>query len=74
MNKNEIVHKLAGNGVSIKATGEIIDGFLSLVRESVQSGDTVTLSGFGTFGVKERGSRRLPMFSPSDKFKNQLNK
>ena len=58
MNKSELIDAIAENGGLSKAdAGKALDATIASVTEALKSGDTVTLVGFGTFGVKERAAR-----------------
>ncbi|WP_286834046.1 HU family DNA-binding protein [Acinetobacter sp. UBA3132] len=47
----------AKGGLSKADAGKALDATIASVTEALKSGDTVTLVGFGTFGVKERAAR-----------------
>ncbi len=58
MNKSELIDAIAANGGLSKAdAGKALDATIASITEALKSGDTVTLVGFGTFGVKERAAR-----------------
>ena len=58
MNKSELIDAIAEKGGLSKAdAGKALDVTIASVTEALKSGDTVTLVGFGTFGVKERAAR-----------------
>ncbi len=58
MNKSELIDAIAANGGLYKAdAGKALDATIASITEALKSGDTVTLVGFGTFGVKERAAR-----------------
>jgi nucleoid DNA-binding protein len=44
-------------GYSRRQVGEIIEATLAAIREQVQAGQNVTLTGFGTFRRSERAAR-----------------
>lgn len=64
MNKQEfvnvLVEELKKEGVNItkKDTAKVVDVFLRVVENELKKNGKVQLVGFGTFGVKERASRR----------------
>lgn len=74
-------------GLSRRAATSAIDAFLSTIVSTVAAGERVGLPGFGTFEMKERAARvarnprtsevvevaatRVPVFRPSEEFKNQ---
>ncbi|MDD5760858.1 MAG: HU family DNA-binding protein [Candidatus Pacebacteria bacterium] len=49
-----IVNKI---GCSKKDAGEALDAVLDSITKSLTSGDTVTITGFGTFSVRKRAAR-----------------
>lgn len=49
-----IVNKV---GCSKKDAGEALDAVLDSITKSLVSGDTVTITGFGTFSAKKRAAR-----------------
>ncbi|NLZ87660.1 MAG: HU family DNA-binding protein [Gammaproteobacteria bacterium] len=58
MNKSELIDAIAEKGGLSKAdAGKALDATIAYVTEALKAGDTVTLVGFGTFGVKERAAR-----------------
>ncbi|ANF81706.1 DNA-binding protein HU [Acinetobacter sp. NCu2D-2] len=58
MNKSELIDAIAEKGGLSKAdAGKALDATIASVTEALKNGDTVTLVGFGTFGVKERAAR-----------------
>ena len=58
MNKRELVGEVASRtGVAPGVVAEVVDAVISTVTRSVVSGDTVVLSGFGTFVRKARVRR-----------------
>lgn len=58
MNKRELIECMAGKtGLTKKSCGTALEGLLSAVTEALQAGETVKLTGFGSFEVKRRGAR-----------------
>lgn len=58
MNKSELIDAIAEKGGLSKAdAGKALDATIASVTEALKAGETVTLVGFGTFGVKERAAR-----------------
>lgn len=58
MNKSELVGRVAeltetSNAVASRA----VDAFIGAVTETLKKGDTVVVTGFGTFSVKNRPAR-----------------
>ncbi len=58
MNKSELIDAIADHAALTKAdAGKALDGMIAAIESALQSGDSVTLVGFGTFSVKERAAR-----------------
>lgn len=58
MNKAELIDAVSGVTSGTKAqTGDFLDAFLGVVKESLAKGENVQLIGFGTFSVKTRAGR-----------------
>jgi DNA-binding protein HU-beta len=58
MNKTTLVDKIAGKtGLTKKAVGDVLEGFMGAVMDTVKGGQTVTLTGFGTFKASKRQAR-----------------
>ena len=58
MNKRELVEAVAGGtGMSRSAVAEALDAVLEAVAASLAAGEAVSVPGFGTFEVRERGAR-----------------
>ena len=58
MNKSELIDAVANVADLNKAdASRAVDGVIAAVTEALKSGDQVTIVGFGTFLVRERGAR-----------------
>ena len=58
MNKTELVEAVAKAADLPKATAsKAVDAFAAIVGEALKEGDTVVITGFGTFSVRERPAR-----------------
>ena len=64
MNKKELIAKLAKNtGISQAKAGEVLNALFSadkgkgIIAVELDSGNKVTIPGFGTFGAKKRAAR-----------------
>ena len=58
MNKGQLIERIAETANISKIVAEkALNGFLQVVTEALESGDRVTLVGFGTFYVAERKAR-----------------
>ena len=59
MNKAELVSAIAEQaGLSKADSKKALDGFVKAVSEALQSGDKVSLIGFGSFAVTEKAARQ----------------
>ncbi len=58
MNKTELIERLAArSGRSRNETAAALDDLLETITEVLRQGEDVTLTGFGTFHVKQRAAR-----------------
>ncbi|ARM30215.1 HU family DNA-binding protein [Prosthecochloris sp. HL-130-GSB] len=59
MSKAELVEKIASQAGLTKADAErAVNAFVGVVIDSLKAGEDVTLVGFGTFSVGDRGERQ----------------
>ncbi|ALM52483.1 nucleoid-associated protein HU-beta [Halomonas huangheensis] len=58
MNKSELIDAIAASAdIPKAAASRALDAMVQSVTDSLKSGDSVSLVGFGTFSVKERAAR-----------------
>lgn len=58
MNKSDLIEKVAQSTDLNKAAAvRAVDAVFDIIANSLRSGETVTLSGFGTFSVSNRSAR-----------------
>jgi DNA-binding protein HU-beta len=58
MNKSELIEKVAQSAELNKAAAaRAVEATFNIIAESLKNGDSVTLSGFGTFSVSSRKAR-----------------
>lgn len=58
MNKNEFIEAVANASDMSKAdASKAVDAVISTITDTLKSGDSVTLVGFGTFLVRDREAR-----------------
>ena len=58
MNKSEMISRVASRASLSKAeAAAAVDGVLEAIQDALARGDSVTLTGFGTFSVKSRPAR-----------------
>ena len=59
MNKTELINELE-KGLDSKAKAKaVLESLLSGITDALKKGDSVTLTGFGTFKVTERKARTI---------------
>ena len=59
MNKTEFVEAVAKEAKSSKAcANEMVNAVLAVITKALEKGDTVQLTGFGSFGVAKRAARK----------------
>ena len=90
MNKSELINTIAEQADLTKAdAGRAVDAFQKAIENALIAGDSVTLVGFGTFGVKDRAERtgrnpqtgmeitiaaaKVPFFKPGKSLKDSIN-
>ena len=58
MNKSELIDAIASEAdISKASAGRALDSMLGSITGALSNGDSVSLVGFGTFGVKQRAAR-----------------
>ncbi len=58
MNKSELIDSMAAKaGISKADTARALNAFVETVKETLASGDQISLVNFGTFLVRERAAR-----------------
>lgn len=58
MNKSELVDSVAQKaGLTKEQATKAVNAFVSTIEDVMLAGDSLTLVGFGTFGIKERAAR-----------------
>ena len=58
MNKTDLINEVAKVVSTKKEAQEAVDCMLSSITGALKQGDAVTLVGFGTFKVTQRGARK----------------
>lgn len=59
MTKKDIIERVAKKvGLTKKAAADAVSTILGSVRDALAKGDKVVLTGFGTFKIRNRASRR----------------
>jgi len=58
MNKTELIEAMADAAdISKAAAGRALEGMVEAITNTVKTGDTVSVIGFGTFSLRERAAR-----------------
>jgi len=90
VNKSQLIDKIASDAdISKAAAGRALDAFVAAVTETLESGDQVSMVGFGTFSVRDRAARtgrnpqtgeeiqiaatKVPAFKPGKSLKDAVN-
>ena len=59
MNKSEIVERIqTATGLSRKDSAEMLEFTFSAIKDTLESGESLKISGFGSFTVKQKADRR----------------
>lgn len=59
MTKTDIVEKVCeGRGISKSEAAEAVDAVFELMKGTLESGDDLKISGFGTFTVRKKSARQ----------------
>ena len=59
MNQAELISVIAERAGLTKAdAGKAVEALVGIITEALTQGDEVRISGFGTFGIAERGERQ----------------
>lgn len=71
MTKQDLVNASASAaGVTKKAASDVLEAVLASITKTLKKGDTVTITGFGTFRVSKRAARTgVNPRNPSQKIK-----
>ncbi len=71
MTKQDLVNAAAdASGVTKKAAAEVLEAMIAMITKSLKKGESVTITGFGTFRVSKRAARTgVNPRNPSQKIK-----
>jgi integration host factor subunit alpha len=89
LTKNDLAAALFDEvGLNKRESREFIDSFFELIRQRLESGDSVKLSGFGNFQLRDKrtrpgrnpktgeeipiSARRVVTFKPGQKLRNRV--
>ena len=60
LTKAEIVEKLhQGTGLTRKQAGDALENIVDIIKNRLETGESVSISGFGRFAVKEKRPRKV---------------
>ena len=91
MTKADIVERISSElGFSKKESSDLLEGVISIIKTTLESGENLKISGFGNFIVKQKAdrrgrnpqtgegitieARRILTFKPSALLRNAINK
>jgi len=58
VNKQQLIENIAASAdITKAAAGRALDSMIDSITDSLKSGDSVVLVGFGTFSVRDRAAR-----------------
>ena len=58
LTKADLVEMISENGLSRKESSELVEALLEIMKQTLESGEDVMISGFGKFCVKNKIRRR----------------
>jgi len=59
MNKAKLIEEISSKThLTKKQTEEVVEAILQTIMDTLKSGESVTLAGFGTFSAKKRHARK----------------
>ena len=90
MNKNELIDAMtAKTGASKAETGRAVSALIEVISDALKMGESISLTGFGTFEVRNRSARigrnpktgeelkiaasKVPAFKPGAALKGSIN-
>jgi integration host factor subunit alpha len=90
MTKRELVEKLQDvTGFTLKESADLFDSVMQIIKETLERGENIKVSGFGNFEVRTKAkrqgrnpqtggaltisSRRVLVFKPSNLLKQAIN-
>ena len=89
LTKDDVKRQVQELGYTQKASTEIVETLLEIIKSNLESGEDVLVSGFGKFCIKEKSprrgrnpstgedlqldARRVVTFKPSGKLRERIN-
>lgn len=58
MTKGRLIERISNLGYNNKESSVMLEAVISIVKDTLKSGETVKLAGFGSFVVKQKADRR----------------
>jgi integration host factor subunit alpha len=58
LTKADIIEQVAKAGFTKKKSAQMVEGLTEIIKQNLEKGEDVLISGFGKFCVKEKGERR----------------
>jgi len=58
LTKNDIVSNVYDLGFTKKKSVDIVESLLEIIKNTLENGDNVLISGFGKFSIKDKDQRR----------------
>ncbi len=58
LTKADLIEKISLNGLSKKQSPEVMENLLEIIKQTLESGEDVLISGFGKFCVKNKSRCR----------------
>ena len=59
LTKSQIINEIKNrNGYTKKESTDVVETLLEIMKETLESGEDVLISGFGKFSVREKAERR----------------
>ncbi len=58
LTKADLVEKISMNGLSRNKSSEVVEALLETIKQTLESGEDVLISGFGKLCVKNKSRRR----------------
>ena len=58
LTKKEVIQQVNQLGYSMKESAEIVESLLEIIKQSLENGEDVLVSGFGKFIVQEKSPRK----------------
>ena len=59
MTKSDIIESIYDEvGFSKRESADIVETFLDIIKETLENGENIKLSGFGSFNIRDKRARR----------------